>query len=322
MRAGRAGLALASVLTAVLAISGCDDGGDDAWPATGPEELVVATGCATGIYQGYGVELGEVLEESYDIAVSVTTTGGSVENLQRLGSGRAHVAFSAADAVQDAVTGDGGFAEPLEIRALARVYDDFVHLVVREESHIRTIDDLRSRTVSLGATRSGTSLIANRVLAAAGVDTTELKVRSLGIDASITALRAGEIDAFFWSGGLRTPGITALSEQLDIRLVPLGDLVEDVRARQGSAYRPGVVPEGMYGSAAEVPTLAVPNYLMVRADMPAPVARALVSTLFDARSRIAAQVPAAGNLDLVRAIYTQPAGLHPGALRYYRETKS
>jgi TRAP transporter TAXI family solute receptor len=314
--------AVAAVLAALaLTVAACDDGGDDGWPASAPRELVVATGGATGIYHGYGVGLAGVLEERYDITVDVTETGGSIENLQRLGDGTAHVAFSAADAVQDAVEGEGDFEEPLEVEALARVYDDFVHLVVRADSDIRTIDDLRSRSVSLGAARSGTSLIAHRVLAAAGIKRTELGIRSLGIDASIAALTNREIDAFFWSGGLRTPGLNALSEELPIRLVPLGDLVEDVRAQQGTAYRPGVVPEGMYGSTEEVPTLAVPNFLVVRADMPEPVAQSLVATLFDARSRISARVPSAANLDRVRAIYTQPVDLHPGALRYYRDTK-
>lgn len=315
------GPALAATLAVALVLGACDDSGNETWPASAPEVLVVATGGATGIYHGYGVGLGQVLEERYGITVDVAETGGSVENLQRLEDDTAQVAFSAADAVQDAVAGEGDFAAPLEITALARVYDDFVHLVVRDDSDIRTVDDLRSRTVSLGAPRSGTSLIAGRVLSAAGIDRDELGVRALGIDASIAALERGEVDAFFWSGGLRTPGLTALSEELPIRLVPLGDLVEDIRAQQGTAYRPGVVPEGMYGATQEVPTLAVPNFLVVRSDLPEDVAFALVATLFDARSRISAQVPSAANLDRVRAIYTQPADLHPGALRYFRETK-
>ena len=91
--------------------------------------------------------------------------------------------------------------------------------------------------------------------------------------------------------------------------------------RYGSGYRHGIVPEGMYGSSRVVETLAVPNFLMVRADMPDAEARTLVSTLFDARGQIAEQVPSAANLDRVRAIFTDPVELHPGALRYYRVTK-
>ncbi|AEG45653.1 TAXI family TRAP transporter solute-binding subunit [Isoptericola variabilis] len=315
-------LLAAAVALAVLLVAGCLAGDRrDPWAGQRPETLVVATGGASGIYHGYGAGLAEVLDERYGMSVEVLETGGSVENLRMLADGRAQVAFSTADAVGDAVTGSGSFSGPMPLRALARVYDDFIHLVVPADSDIEAIEDLRGRDVSLGAPGSGTSLIASRLLEAAGIDQRALRGQSLGIARSIEALHAGDVDAFFWSGGLRTPGITQLSEELDVRLVPLGDLVDEVRARHGSGYRHGVVPAGMYGLRRDVPTLAVPNFLVVPADMPDPVAHGLVATLFDARSRIAAEVPTASQLDRVRAIFTEPADLHPGALRFYRETK-
>jgi len=323
VRAARLTAALAATLLALPAVAGCvgDDGAGDPWDGQRPDALTVATGGSTGIYHAYGTALAQVLEDRYDLPVEVDESGGSVENLESLDAGSAQVAFSAADAARDAVAGDGDFDEPLEVRALARVYDDFLHLVVPADSDVRTIDDLRGKKVSLGAPQSGTALIAHRLLAAADVPSADLTDARLGLDASLEALRAGEIDAFFWSGGLRTPGLTALADDVPVRLVPLGDLVEEVRSRYGSGYRHGIVPEGMYGSSRVVETLAVPNFLMVRADMPEAEARTLVSTLFDARGQIAAQVPSAANLDRVRAIFTDPVELHPGALRYYRDTK-
>ncbi|MFI2104340.1 TAXI family TRAP transporter solute-binding subunit [Isoptericola sp. NPDC019693] len=324
-RKGAARLAglLVAALVALPVLAGCvgDDTAGDPWDGQRPDALTVATGGSTGIYHAYGTALAQVVEDRYDLPVEVVGSGGSVENLESLEAGRAQVAFSAADAARDAVAGDGEFDQPLQVRALARVYDDFLHLVVPAGSRIRTIDDLRGKEVSLGAPQSGTALIAHRLLAAADVPAEDLTDVRLGLDGSIDALRAGEIDAFFWSGGLRTPGLTALADEVPVRLVPLGDLVEAVRSRYGSGYRHGIVPEGMYGSSKVVETLAVPNFLMVRADMPEAEARTLVSTLFDARAQIAAQVPSAANLDRVRAIFTDPVELHPGALRYYRDTK-
>ncbi|MFE5334982.1 TAXI family TRAP transporter solute-binding subunit [Isoptericola sp. NPDC056573] len=328
MRAGRSPAArlvalVVAALVALPVLAGCvgDDTAGDPWDGQRPDALTVATGGSTGIYHAYGTALAQVLEDRYDVPVAVDESGGSVENLESLDAGTAQVAFSAADAARDAVAGGGEFDEPLDVRALARVYDDFLHLVVPASSRIRSIDDLRGKDVSLGAPQSGTALIAHRLLAAADVPTEDLTDARLGLDGSIEALRAGEIDAFFWSGGLRTPGLTALADDVPVRLVPLGDLVEEVRSRYGSGYRHGIVPEGMYGSSRVVETLAVPNFLMVRADMPDAEAQTLVSTLFDARAQIAAQVPSAANLDRVRAIFTDPVELHPGALRYYRDTK-
>jgi TRAP transporter TAXI family solute receptor len=204
---------------------------------------------------------------------------------------------------------------------LARVYDDFVHLVVLESSEIASIQDLRGRAVSLGAEGSGTELIAGRLLMAAGVDRSGIDGRALGIDQSIEALRSGEIEAFFWSGGLPTPGVNDLAGEVPIRLVPLREIVEGVRDMYGGGYRHGVVPEGTYGLPADVATMAVPNFLMVHADLPDRVAYSIVETLFDERAEIAMDVPAAALLDRPRAISTEPVDLHPGALRYYRDTK-
>ncbi|MFC7879395.1 TAXI family TRAP transporter solute-binding subunit [Isoptericola sp. NPDC057391] len=323
VRAARLAALLVAALLAVPVLAACvgDDTAGDPWDGQRPDALTVATGGSTGIYHAYGTAVAQVLEDRYDVPVEVAETGGSVENLQSLDDGTAQVAFSAADAARDAVAGEGEFDEPLDLRALARVYDDFLHLVVPADSNVRSIDQLRGRRVSLGAPRSGTALIAHRLLAAADVPAADLSDARLGLDASLEALRAGEIDAFFWSGGLRTPGLTALADEVPVRLVPLGDLVEEVRSRYGSGYRHGIVPEGMYGSSRVVETLAVPNFLMVRSDMPDAEARTLVSTLFDARGQIATQVPSAANLDRVRAIFTDPVELHPGALRYYRDTK-
>lgn len=324
--AARVGATLAAAAAAaltVLLLAGCLPGErrGDPWAGQRPESLTLATGGASGIYHGYGTGLAAVLTERYDLTVDVLETGGSVENLQLLADGTAHVAFSAADAVGDAVAGTGPFSEPLPLRALARVYDDFLHLVVPADSDIQTVEDLRGHDVSVGAPGSGTSLIASRLLEAADVAERDLRVQALGLSGSIQAMRAGDVDAFFWSGGLRTPGITTLADDVPVRLVPLDGLVDEVRARHGSGYRHGVVPAGMYGLSRDVPTLAVPNFLVVPETMPEPVARTLVATLFDARSRIAAQVPTASQLDRVRAIFTDPAALHPGALRFYRETK-
>jgi hypothetical protein len=304
-------------------MAGClgGDGGRDDFSAAGLDSVVISGGGMTGIYFSYGGELGEVLAERYGVAAKVLETGGSIDNLRNLADGTAQLAFSTADAAADATAGRKPFNEEIPVQAVARVYDDFVHLVVPASSDIESIADLRGRTVSLGAEGSGTEIIAGRVLAAAGVATDEIANVCLGIDESIDAMTSGDIDAFFWSGGLPTPGVQELAADLPIRLIPLRDVVEAVRSEYGSGYRHGVVPEGTYGLDKDVATMAVPNFLMVRSDLADEVAYEIVDTLFDERALIARQVPAAALLDRSRAIFTEPVDLHPGALRYYRDTK-
>jgi TRAP transporter TAXI family solute receptor len=316
----RAVAACASLALTAAALAGCS-GGQDSWAADLPDELTIATGGTTGIYYGYGQALAEVLEDRYGIDVEVLETGGSVDNLHLLDDGAADVAFTAADALEDAVAGRGDFDAPVDVQALARVYDDFGHLVVPAGSDVEEIADLRGLRVSTGAPRSGTALITERVLAASGVDAADLQVSELGITESIDALRAGTIDAFFWSGGLRTPGLVELSQEVPLRLVPLEGVVDQLRVQHGDGYRHGVVPEGVYGSRADVETLAVPNVLVVPGGMSEDAAYGLVATLFAHRATLAGQVPSAALLDRTRSVYTTPVDLHAGALRYYRDTK-
>lgn len=327
MRRARGSVARTVVAAATAAmvagLAGCLGGdlggGSDLEAIDSP--VVISGGGTTGIYYGYGAQLAAVMSDRFGVAAEVTETGGSIANLGDLANGSSLFAFSAADAAADAVAGRSPFRQPLPVQAVARVYDDFVHLVVPRRSSITTIEDLRGKDVSLGAVGSGTELIARRLLAAGGVNPADIDNASLGIDASIEAIRVGEIDAFFWSGGLPTPGVDELAMDYPIRLVALGGLVQSLHDAHGGVYRQGVVPRGTYGMAAEVETMAVPNFLMVRADTPEDLVYETVRLLFEERSEIALHVPAAALLDRARAIFTQPVELHPGALRYYRDEK-
>lgn len=308
--------AVALGVVALLA-GACTGDGPDQYD----EHVVISGGGMAGIYYGYGGELAEVLSDRLGVTAEVTETGGSIENLHDLEAGTSQLAFSAADAAGDAVAGRPPFDAPLGLRAVARVYDDFVHLVVKDDSDITGIQDLRGRRVSLGADGSGTELIARRLLGAAGIDPAEVDNAAMGIDDSVEALRIGAVDAFFWSGGLPTPGVNELSRQVPIRLVDLWALVEPVRREYGGGYRHGVVPQGTYGLRSDVPTMAVPNYLLVDAAADADLVHDVTRVLFEERAHIAREVPAAALLDRSRAIYTASVELHPGALRYYREFK-
>lgn len=307
MAAGMAGLLAA-------ACAGDDVGQYD-------DHLVISGGGMAGIYYSYGGELAAVLSERLGVSAEVIETGGSIDNLHQLRDGTSELAFSAADAAGDAVAGRAPFTAPIDVQAVARVYDDFVHLVVLADSDITRIEDLRGRRVSLGAEGSGTELIARRLLRAADIDPDEVENVAMGIDESVTALRIGTVEAFFWSGGLSTPGVTDLADEVPIRLVDLWDLVEPVRREYGGGYRHGVVPQGTYGLRSDVRTMAVPNYLLVDASADADLVHDVTRVLFEERARIAREVPAAALLDRSRAIYTASVELHPGALRYYREAK-
>lgn len=301
-------------MVAVIAPAGCS--ADDEPRG----RLRIAAGSTGGIYFQYAQALAGVAErEMPGVDASVRVTSASIENLRLVADGKAEVGFSLADSAAQAVTGRSPFARRQPVRALARLYDNYVHLVVRANSAVESVGDLRGRTVSLGELGSGTELTASRLLAVAGVASDVDPVRLELLDAA-AALRDGEIDAFFWSGGLPTEPVSDLADGPGIRLLPLAGLAPAMRARFGDYYAEASVPASAYGLGSAVPTIAVPNYLVVHPAMRDDLAYRLTRTLFDRRPALARAHASGRLLNLRSAIATYPVRLHPGARRFYRET--
>jgi TRAP transporter TAXI family solute receptor len=294
------------VLIAAVAVvlGGCV--GED--PGAPRGRVVIAAGGTQGVYYVYARALASQLERrDPGLRVDVVATSGSMENLQRLADGGATLAFTAADAAAEAMSGGPPFGRELPIAALARLYDDYLHLVA-PASGARRLSQLAGRRVSIGPPGSGTRLIASRLRLP------RLHAVGLGLDESAAALRAGRIDAFFWSGGLPTPGVDELARRLPLRLL-------DLPAPAAPVYRAAAIPSGTYGLARQVATLAVPNLLVARRDADPALVGLVTETLFERRAAIAHAVLAAAALDRRAAIETGPVPLHPAALDWFRSTK-
>ncbi|GAA4706765.1 TAXI family TRAP transporter solute-binding subunit [Pseudonocardia yuanmonensis] len=297
-----------------------------ALPACGADfagrRLSIAAGVASGVYVRLAGALAEVWREHLGLAATPTvlTTAGSVENLDRLADGTADVAFSQVDTAAERLAGLAP-GDPRALRALARIYDDALHVVVRRDSPVRRIADLRGRAVSIGTPTSGYYAVARRLLESAGLDPDrDVDARQLGLSDAADAVQAGEIEAFFWFGGLPTTGVAELAAATPIRLLDLSDLLEAVRARY-PVYSSGTVPASTYDIGEPVATLFVRNLLLVPAALDDDLAGALVGTVFAEQPRLATTSPSALTIDARAAIGTQPVPLHPGAERFYREAK-
>ncbi|MEU9105092.1 TAXI family TRAP transporter solute-binding subunit [Streptomyces xanthophaeus] len=289
-------------------------------------ELTFSTGVRTGVYHRYGQLLEEELGQNMPgVSVRLETSEGSQQNLQRVAAGEADFTVATADAVAKyRLDGKPGAQQ---LRGLARLYDDYVQLVVPAGSSVQSARDLRGKRVAVGQAGSGVRLISERLLTAAQLDPDrDLTTVSIGIDTMPAELEAGRIDAFFWSGGLPTNAVRELSERFDIRLVQLGDLVEQLQDSGSPAryYRAAVMPQDAYALArntSAVATVAVPNLLVTTEGTDPELTEQFTRTVLLSRDRIGHQVHAAQLVDLRTAIYTDPLDLHEGAGRYYRSVK-
>lgn len=274
----------------------------------------IATGSPTAVYYAIGTALSGIIDQELPgTDASVLVTAASAENVALVVGGAAEVGFTQADVL---VT--GGKPKP-SVMALARVYDDLLHLVVRSDSGVRSLDGLIGRQVSVGARGSGTTVTADRVLSVSGM-AEKVQRRELGLDDSIRALKNREIDAFFFSGGLPVTGIQQLGADVGTRLVDLSRWAVELRRVYSDVYVVRDVPTSAYSMPA-VATIAVPNLLVASASMPDDLAYDLTRLLMERRSALATVHPAAERLDLRAAIATAPVPLHPGAARYYRSVK-
>ncbi|WP_406174173.1 TAXI family TRAP transporter solute-binding subunit [Streptomyces sp. NBC_00996] len=289
--------------------------------------ITFSTGTPTGVYEKYGTLLqGAIAKDMPRVDVRLLNSDGSQENIRRVATGKADFTFAAADAVETYILENKPGAGRL--RGCARLYDDYVHLVVPRSSSVKSVADLRGRTVAVGPSGSGVRLIANHVLQAAGLDPeSDIEPRADGIATMPDLLKRHKIDAFFWSGGLPTSAVLELSKTYDIRLVSIGgDLIKKLHEQGGASryYRAAVMPADAYPRAERglsVQTLAVANYLITREDADAKLTEELTRTVIASRDHIGAVVHAAQLVDLRTAIYTDPLPLHEGARRYYRSIK-
>lgn len=252
-------------------------------------------------------------------------TPGSIENLKQINSGQLESGFAQADIAGWAYKGTKVFSATgplLQLRALASLFPEAVHLAVRADSPIRSLADLRGKSVSYGDPGSGTAVGAAVVLAAAGIGDDDLIRKNLRPGPAVEELRAGRLDAVFLIGGYPIPALRDLAASTPIRLIPIeGEGLEKLR-KDFSFYGRTEIPAGSYpGVDSDTATLGFSAVWLVNADIDSDLVFAIAQSLWNPTTgRLLANSETVGKrIELSRAIIGLPVPLHPGAARYYRE---
>jgi TRAP transporter TAXI family solute receptor len=323
-------LGLGAAAAATLVTPGCSRGRSNEPAPAGPAKI--ATGNPEGVYAIYGAGLAALVSEVTGVKMEAVPTQGSVQNLRMLDRGSADIAFSLSDSALDAFEGKAAFSTGnLRFTALARTYDNYVHVVVPTASKISTITDLAGMTVSVGPLLSGTKVVADRIIAQAGIDGSNPDFKAvrtvnynLATAVEMLAAKAADpkvkngIDALIWSGGLPTDPIKKLQTTIGFRLVDIGKVAEDIALKRFGGYVLSSIPPSVYSLASAVPTLAVPNYLLAKRELSDSWAWWTLNTMFRRQADLTKIHPEAGSLDARSAIATMPIPLHPAAERWYR----
>lgn len=288
--------------------------------------LSIATGGTGGVYYPLGGGLGNVLSKAIPgLTATAEVTGGSVDNMRLIGTGKPYIAFTQADAAHDAAGGEGKFqGTKIPVRAMMMLYTNLMHAVTVEGTGINSIADLKGRRVSTGSPGSATEVFAFRVLEAAGLDPLkDLTRERLGVAESVNAIKDKKIDAFFWVGGLPTAGVTDLASTpgVKVKLIDHANLLPAMTKKHGNIYISDVIPKATYaGMAADNHATAVANLLVANANMSDQVVYNIVKTVFDKRADLIAVHKAAADILMERQKpEASPVPWHPGAVRYFKE---
>lgn len=317
---------LTALLLVTVSLAGC---GTPVEPSDRPWRsgvLAIGTGTTDNVYYQVGAGYADLVNAhvaGYEALVAPTS--GPEDNLRRLSDGDVSVALAPSDLAADAVRGTGAFSTSLSsrpvFRALAVVYRDYTHLIVRLDARIDEFADLRGKRVGIGTPNSGTERVALRLLRASGVDPDrDIERSGLPLTQTVDALAAGDLDAMFWSSRLTAGGLRRMlgPARDDVRLLP----VEGMQPRLGEDY-PGTyvgatIPANAAGLTEDVPTVAVNNLIVVDERMPEQLAYELTALIFDHQRELAEVSPEWGAAERGTAAQTGAVPLHPGAARYFQ----
>lgn len=212
-----------------------------------------------------------------------------------------------------------GFPNKLDkLRGIAAVYPNYIQIVASQESGIKTFADLKGKSLSVGAAKSGTELNARTIFAAADMSYDDLgKTEYLPFSESVELIKNRQLDATLQSAGLGVASLKDLSTSLPVTLVAVP---EDVVENLGPPYISAAIPAGTYdGQGEDVKTVAVVNFLVTHSEVSDETAYQMTKLLFENLPALEAAHKAAASIKLENALKGMPVPLHPGAERFYKE---
>ncbi len=290
------------------------------------QNISIATGGTGGVYYPMGGGIAAVLSKHVPgMQATAEVTGGSVDNLKLVGSGKSYIGFSMTDASQDAYRGEDKFkGNKIPLKTLMVLYPNRMHVVSVEGRGIAKMSDLKGKRVSTGSPGSATEVMAFRLLEAIGLDKDrDVKRERLGVAESVNAIKDGKIDALFWVGGLPTAGVTDLANTpgTKLKMVDHAEAVAAMNKKYGNLYIEDVIPKDVYrGMDTDNKQATVMNILVAHENMDDTTAYNIVKTIFDKRDDLIAVHKEAINFKLEnQKSSATPIPFHPGAAKYFAE---
>ncbi|HWI39422.1 MAG TPA: TAXI family TRAP transporter solute-binding subunit [Burkholderiales bacterium] len=290
------------------------------------QNLSIGTGGTGGVYYPLGGGMAAVLSKYVSgMQATAEVTGGSVANLQLIGTGKPYLGMTMADATLDAYKGEDKFkGKPVPVRTLLVMYPNRMHVVTIEGTGINSMKDLKGKRVSTGSGGSATEVMAFRVIEAAGLDKDrDMKRERLGVAESVNAIKDRKIDAFFWVGGLPTAAVTDLANTpgVKIKMIDHAEVVAAMNKKYGNLYITDTISKDVYhGMEKDNHIATVNNLLVAHQNMDDKTAYNIVKAVFEHKDELVRVHKEAENIRLEgQKKDASPVPWHPGAVKYFAE---
>ncbi|MCI1931976.1 MAG: TAXI family TRAP transporter solute-binding subunit [Clostridia bacterium] len=296
--------------------------GSGAQASASKQKVTLGTGGTTGTYYAVGGVMATVLNPKLTLSdITVTSTGASKANIQMVEDGEADLATVQNDVMYYAYKGTDLFKDEgaySNFSAVAGLYAETCQIIAT--SDIKSVADLKGKTVSVGDAGSGVEFNARQILAAYGLTFDDIKVVNASFGDSADSLKDGKIDAAFVVAGAPTTAVTDLSTTKNINIVSIDDEHADKLIADYPFYTKKTIPAGTYkGVDTDVPTVSVRATLIASNKLSEDVVYELTKALFENKDELVAGHSKFGELSLQDALNGIQVPIHPGAEKYYKE---
>lgn len=298
---------------------GSTDGGENGSSAQEYKFLSLLTGGTQGTYYPLGGSFAEFISEETGIKTTAEVSQASAANMTALKDGDAQIAFVQTDIAYYASKGEMMFDGEVidEVSAVGNLYPETVQLVTLKKNNIKTFEDLKGKSVSVGAPGSGTYANAEQLLEIHGLTMKDIKAQSLDFGESQESLQSGQIDAAFITAGTPTGAVEGLNAVAEVFIVPVEDAKADELIAKYPYYAKEVIPAGTYGSKADTPAVSVGAMLVMQNDISEELGYQITKAIYENASKIqhakGALIKAESGLDGIGI------PVHPGAQKYFDE---
>ena len=306
-------IALLLALVMVFALCACG--------SSSKEALTFTTGGESGTYYAFGSVLAQYVSSNSDLSVTAITGNGSKANVEDLDAGDVQLGFCQSDVMSYAYDGTNLFAETGAVGSFsvaAALYKEQVQIVTMNPD-IKTVADLKGKSVSVGAQGSGVYFNAIDVLSAYGMTLDDIDPKYQSFGDSAESLKDKKIDAAFIVAGAPTTAIVDLATSGQVYLVSIDDEHMDKLLSSSPYYSAYTIAADVYGTPEDVQTVAVAAVVLVRDDASDDDVYTFVSTIFDNIDAISEQHGKGAELSLEFASSMTSVPYHPGAAKYFAE---